>query len=703
MNKKLHLLALLSFVTLTVTADVKIDETSFPDEDFRDWVLSQEYGKDGVLTEEEIAGVTFMNLFPQNLIAEGHIKSLKGIEYFTAMTRLVCSRNELTVLDLSKNTELTRLECDQNHLTELDLSKNTELTYLDCNSNELTALDVSCCNKLTELNCFGNKLTTLNVSGCNALTNLKCYSNQLAVIDLSGCTSLATMWAFDNQLSALNVLDCISLSTLWCEDNKLPQLDMSKNTKLTDLRCSGNQLTQLDVSNNTELKELRCNDNQLTALDLSENKMLTSLRTYHNPIKGEAMDALIESLPTASRGGWCCVLSEDEVGVVTTTQVATAKLKGWTSYYWNEAAKNWMEYVGSETAQDDYRPFVEDGKVWKVGDYSGNPVRRVEYYYFDGDTIIDGKTCKQMMCQRYVSPDHPDYEILKQFPSLSYVGTWYEEDKKVYFSNETNKQFKLMYDFSINANDTLQIDLFPYVIGPRKTGGIKGFKGVYRDVWECGDEGNTYRCAPWMESVGIVYGPPTLNVFNVELADPLWFLMECYVGDEVIYFNDEYEDGATPEVMGARKQRIDFTHTIKIKPKTRPEVKSRTRSEDNQSLHGEYNERKLDINLDPLNDAYLVSINNGSGDVVYEKSINAGSIVGLNIDISAYPEGLYTVTVENSNESFIGEFKAQTTGMKEVIMKKEDTRSHIYNLQGQRLSSLQKGLNIVNGQKVYVK
>ena len=672
---------------------VSIDKTTFPDEDFRNWVLSQEYGKDGVLTEEEIAGVTFMNLFPQNLIAEGHIKSLKGIEYFTAMTRLVCSRNELTVLDLSKNTELTRLECDQNHLTELDLSKNTELTYLDCNSNELTALDVSCCNKLTELNCFGNKLTTLNVSGCNALTNLKCYSNQLAVIDLSGCTSLATMWAFDNQLSALNVLDCISLSTLWCEDNKLPQLDMSKNTKLTDLRCSGNQLTQLDVSNNTELKELRCNDNQLTALDLSENKMLTSLRTYHNPIKGEAMDALIESLPTASRGGWCCVLSEDEVGVVTTSQVAAAKLKGWTSYYWNEAAKNWMEYVGSETAQDDYRPLVEEGKVWKVGSCdSGNPVQMVEYYYFDGDTIIGGKTCKQMMCQRYISPDYPEYDLYSQLRSLSYVGAWYEENKKVYFCNAEDNQLKLMYDFSINANDTLQIGIYPYMIGARKTGGIKGFKGVYREVWECRDEERIYQCAPWLEGVGSIYGPPRIDVLNVELADPGLFLMECYVGDEVIYLNGA-EDGATP--AEARKQRIDFTHTTKVNPKTR--------SEEEQSLYGEYNEQLLSINLDPINDAYMVSITDESGKTVYEKAINAGSIVGLNIDISKYAKGHYTVIVENNNESFIGVFNAQTTGIEEVKSKKSEIRGYIYNLQGQRLSSLQKGLNIVNGKKVYVK
>jgi hypothetical protein len=58
--------------------------------------------------------------------------------------------------------------------------------------------------------------------------------------------------------------------------------------------------------------------------------------------------------------------------------------------------------------------------------------------------------------------------------------------------------------------------------------------------------------------------------------------------------------------------------------------------------------------------------------------------------------------VENSNELFTGEFETETTGI-EVIYNKAETKTEIYNLQGQRLSSLQRGLNIVNGKKVYVK
>ena len=904
MKKYLFLFILMLLPMLASAEDVRIDETTFPDTDFRNWVLSQDYGKDGVLTEGEIAEVTFMNLFPQNIIAEGHIQSLKGIEYFTAMTKLVCSRNELTELDLSKNTALTWLECYGNHLKELDLSNNPELTYLECLSNELTTLDILNCTKLTELYCFDNQLTTLNVSGCSALTMLKCYSNPLTELNVYGCTSLTTMWVSNNKLSVLDVSDCTSLTALWCDNNQLTLLDVSKNKNLSDLRCGENQLTQLDVSKNTMLTELRCNDNQLTALDLSKNKQLTSLRTYHNPINGKSMDALIESLPTVSRGSWCVVLSEDEEGVVTATQVAAAKAKGWISKYWNESAKNWMDYAGSETTtmyfptgmtweeivvnpnmeqeysnahiyeistdtiignvtykkvlkdnvfsglcvresgdkvwlltkdypteillynfdwdnnqevvteylkgqevigfigqnevayevrqettpigncqtviidgktyqyykkfsgtiirgigkvaelnrypcllsyrepavilpgmdyfkvrwikrngveifrsesakewtagiMDDFRPFVEEGKVWKVGNTQtivNNSVQVVDYYYFDGDTIIDGRTCKQMMCQRFVSPDYSN-EYWTPKNSLTKVGAWYEDDQKVYFYNLQKEKdyWRIKYDFSLEANDTLQflnVDGYPpFIIGPKQTGGLEGFKGVYRDIRMCGDEGQHFHSTFWLEGVGDINGPTRYPIDPI-LDDPVpEFLMSCVVGDEVIYYNDEYEDGATP--AGARKNRFDFTHTNKLKPKTR------VRSEEEPSLYGEYNDQQLDINLGPLDDAYQVSITDGSGKAVYEKVINAGNIVALNIDISDYAKDHYTDTVENSRDSFTGEFETLTNGISDAVRLNDKRKiindKRIYNLQGQRLSRLQKGLNIVNGKKIYVR
>ena len=358
----------------------------------------------------------------------------------------------------------------------------------------------------------------------------------------------------------------------------------------------------------------------------------------------------------------------------------------------------WGEHpVINKTPQTAYRPFVEDGKVWKVGGKnSGNPVQLVEYYYFDGDTIIGGKACKKMMCQRYVSPDFSD-DYWTSKPSLSYVGAWYEEDQKVYRYYARDKQFRLWYDFSADANDTLQIyeDHPPYIISPRKTGGIKGFKGIYRDVMMTYEgELLNYNISTWMEGVGNIAGP----IYCVYIGEELYkdFLMSCTVGDEVIYLNDEYEDGATPEAL-ARKDRIDFTHTIKIKPKTR------MMREAEPSLYGEYSEQQLGINLNPLDDAYVVRITDDTGKTVYEKAVNAGNIVGLNIDISAYAEGRYTVTVENDNESFTGGIDTRTTGIKENGKIEELKSGSIYNLQGQRISTPRKGLNIVNGRKAFVK
>ena len=345
--------------------------------------------------------------------------------------------------------------------------------------------------------------------------------------------------------------------------------------------------------------------------------------------------------------------------------------------------------VVNKTPQNAYRPFIEEGKVWKVGTISGNPVQVVDCYYFDGDTIIGGKTCKQMMCQRYVAPDYSNDYWTPQ-PSLSKVGAWYEENQKVYYYDERKQTMVIKYDFSLNANDTLLLDNYPYVIGPKQTGGLKGFKGVYRDVLT---DHNT-RSTTWLEGVGGVDGP-TRNAYP-ETADPVpEFLMSCTVGDEVIYLNDEVEDGTTPE--GARKGRIDFTHTIKIKPKARITRGAET------PLYAEYSNQQLGINLNPLDNAYLVRIADETGKAIYEKAVNAGNIVGLNIDISAYAEGHYTITVENSNETFTGRFETRPTGIEEAKSKCLETKDAIYNLQGQRLRTLQNGLNIVNGQKVYTK
>ena len=153
---------------------VAINATNFPDEKFRNYLLAQSYGKDAVLTEDEMLTITELD------VSKKGISKLIGIEHFTALKYLYCYDNSLTSLDVSKNTTLIVLLCSDNRLESLDVTKNTELRNLHCFGNSLTSLDVSKNTALKELFCYRNSLKSLDVSKNTALTNLSCYGNQIS-------------------------------------------------------------------------------------------------------------------------------------------------------------------------------------------------------------------------------------------------------------------------------------------------------------------------------------------------------------------------------------------------------------------------------------------------------------------------------------------------------------------------------------------
>ena len=174
---------------------IAIDETNFPDENFRNWVLSQDYGQDGMLTEAEIAGVTEIDVSRKN------ISSLKGIEYFTALTGLYCNGNQLTSLDMSENTLLKCLICDYNSLTSLNVTKCTALVNLDCESNQLTALDITNNTALTDLTCGENLLTSLDVSNNIYLKDFDCSNNKITALNVSNNKVLSDFVCYKNMIN----------------------------------------------------------------------------------------------------------------------------------------------------------------------------------------------------------------------------------------------------------------------------------------------------------------------------------------------------------------------------------------------------------------------------------------------------------------------------------------------------------------------
>lgn len=207
-------------------ASVVIDETNFPDVNFRAYVLENvDSDGNGELTYEEIQKATELN------VSEMSITSLKGMEYFT---------------------QLTKLDCHSNNLISLDVSNHTALTYLSCGGNELTNLDVSNNTALIELWCSHNQLTNLDLGKNTVLAHFGCWNNHLTSLDVSNNVALIRLYCNDNELTCLDVSNNVALTTLYCTNNRLTSLDVSNNTALTDLMC-GNTIFWCPLEKVTDL------------------------------------------------------------------------------------------------------------------------------------------------------------------------------------------------------------------------------------------------------------------------------------------------------------------------------------------------------------------------------------------------------------------------------------------------------------------
>lgn len=193
--------------------DILVNEVTFPDQNFRKYVLS-------LLKKKSINKVKHID------VSNYKIKNLEGIEYFTSLVSLNCNSNLLTTLNLSSNEELITLYCNENRLTTLNISKNTSLVTLYCTSNRLKELNIQNNIVLKDLRCDDNKLKQLDTSK-NAL-----------------------------------------LEFIGCDNNQLKKIDTNKNVALQVLSCCNNQLTIFDFRLNSNLYGLACKHNCFLSLDL---------------------------------------------------------------------------------------------------------------------------------------------------------------------------------------------------------------------------------------------------------------------------------------------------------------------------------------------------------------------------------------------------------------------------------------------------
>ena len=198
---------------------VEINKTNFPDQAFREYVKDKidkedtTGKKDGKLSQAERDAVTTISITNQNCT------DLTGIAYFANLTTLECQHNGLKELNLEDNKNLTELICSDNQLTTLDVSKNAKLRILQCRNNGMEKLNLGDITHLTLLNCDDNNLTELDVSKNPYLEDLECRENKLRRVVIGENYSLWTLYLRDNQLTSLDLSGVtrkiMNLDDLW--------------------------------------------------------------------------------------------------------------------------------------------------------------------------------------------------------------------------------------------------------------------------------------------------------------------------------------------------------------------------------------------------------------------------------------------------------------------------------------------------------
>ncbi|MFC4165195.1 T9SS type A sorting domain-containing protein [Epilithonimonas zeae] len=298
------------------------------------------------------------------------ITNLTGIEAFVNITGLSCYSesgstfpNQLTSLDISKNTKLKTLLCYGNLLTSLDVSKNIDLITIFCYDNQLTNLDVSKNTELLQLYCGNNPLKTLDISNNLKLIQLYCYQNQLTSLDISKNTALKYLNCQINQLTNLNINNITTLMYFFCYDNLLTSLDFSKNTNLRWLECYNNKLTNLILKN-------------------GNNENLIYMYSYNNP---QLNCIEVDNIANASsNSGW----QKDATASYNTNCILAV----------NDINK--IEITIYPNPAKDILNFSQDVSNFRISDLSGKVVKQISSSeksinvskLAKGNYIISGKT-----------------------------------------------------------------------------------------------------------------------------------------------------------------------------------------------------------------------------------------------------------------------------------------------------------------------
>lgn len=186
-----------------------------------------------------------------------NIESLKGLELFTNLEKLVIIPGDVEEFSYTHTAENEQILNSLTHLKQIEFADCTikgsdiklalpnlqtlmlgdEIAGAQDMHSTYRSLDVSQCPNLKKLNCWGDrKLTKLVLPESGKLEYLAC-----------GKTGLSTITNLDKHTK---------LKVLGCSYTKISKLQLSKMTKLRELYCRNTKVKKLDVRKNKDLRML---------------------------------------------------------------------------------------------------------------------------------------------------------------------------------------------------------------------------------------------------------------------------------------------------------------------------------------------------------------------------------------------------------------------------------------------------------------
>lgn len=305
----------------------------------------------------------------------------------TSLENLSAKTTKLAEIDLSGLSALETLDLHAGELTKITFDGNSELNDIDLSNNKLSSIDLKGCPKVAYLSLNNNEFTEMALKGLEDLSSINLRYNKLTNFSIENCPSLSSVVVSDNLLTSADLTGGKeNLSDVYVGGNQLTTLDLSGFGDLSTLSAEGNQLTSVNLEGCSNLYSLNLGNNKFTSLKLPDLPALGEVYVENNKLQGDAMMALMKSLPkkevlTGSFAGSIYALetrSDKEQNICLKSHVEAAHELGWGVY----DKRTWSNYDGAAVCK------VTTKTVGKGGSIMVNGKTQLDEVYSDTKIVI---------------------------------------------------------------------------------------------------------------------------------------------------------------------------------------------------------------------------------------------------------------------------------------------------------------------------